>query len=69
VEDVAISVVTTTCADPDYRGSVEASVQGCYAGDLQSKQPFNSDVLGQLEHCVEPFVLAQRFAVDFDSEC
>ena len=37
--------------------------------DLQSKQPFNSDVLGQLEQCVEPLVLAQRLAVDFDSEC
>jgi len=37
--------------------------------DLQSKQPFNSDVLGQLKQCVESLVLAQRFAVDFDSEC
>ena len=37
--------------------------------NLQSKQPFNPDVLGQLEQCVEPLVLAQRFAVDFDSEC
>ena len=37
--------------------------------DLQSKKPFNSDVLCQLEQCIEPLVLAQQFAVDFHFEC
>ena len=37
--------------------------------DLQSKKPFNSDVLCQLEQCIEPLVLPQQFAVDFHFEC
>jgi hypothetical protein len=35
---------------------------------LQSKKPFDSDVLGEFKQCVEVLVFAQRLTIDFNFE-